>query len=86
MPVPQQARPATRLLEVLAAHSRSAGPEIRSEHRLIEDLGLDSVALAQVVVSLELAYDRDLPQERLHELRGATVADLQALVETGAST
>ena len=51
------------------------------EHRLIADLGFDSVALVRVVVEIETAFDVELPQERLFELRTATVRDLAALAE-----
>lgn len=63
-----------------------AGPmrPISREHRLVEDLGLDSLALARAVVALEARLDRELPPERLHELRSATAGTLLALVDASA--
>ena len=69
-----------RLAEVLRATAPAAPPEIRPDHALVDDLGFDSIALVKTVVALEEAFDVELPQERLHELRSATVGDVAALL------
>jgi acyl carrier protein len=69
-----------RLAEVLRATAPTAPEEIRPEHALVGDLGYDSVALVKTVVALEEAFDVELPQERLHELRSATVGDVAVLL------
>lgn len=71
-----------RLAEVLRSTAPAAPAEIRPEHALVDDLGFDSVALVKTVVALEEAFDVELPQERLHELRRATVSDVAALLAT----
>ena len=51
------------------------------EQRLVEDLGFDSLALARTVVALETEFATELPAERLHELRTATVAQLASMLD-----
>jgi acyl carrier protein len=70
----------SRLGEVLRCTAPSAPSEIRPEHRLVEDLGFDSIALVKTVVALEEAFGVELPPERLHELRSARVLDVAALL------
>ena len=69
-----------RLLAVLREIAPQAKATLRPEDRLIEDVGLDSMALARAVVALEDAFGIELPPERLHELRSATIGDLAALL------
>ena len=69
-----------RLAEVLRATAPAAPEQILPEHALVDDLGFDSIALVKTVVALEEAFDVELPQERLHELRGATVQDVATLL------
>jgi len=69
-----------RLQGLLRELAPTALAEVRPDHRLLEDLGFDSVALVKTVVALEDAFGVELPQDRLHELRSATVADVAALV------
>lgn len=82
MPTPTTPGPALdeRLEDVLRRMAPTPLREIRPEHRLIEDLGFDSLALVKTVVAIEDAFGVELPQERLHELRDATVAKVASLV------
>ena len=74
-----------RLGDVLRELIPGAPAILPAGARLVEDLGLDSLALARAVVALEDAFGVELPAERLHELRAATVSDLAALLaESGA--
>jgi len=72
--------PDERVVEVLRRLAPRPPRVLQPEHRLHEDLGFDSLALVKTVVALEDALGVELPQERLHELRRATVADACALV------
>ena len=79
------AAPWPRLQAVLLAHAPHPPDEIRPEHRLIEDLGFDSLALAKTVVALEAEFATEIPAERLHELRSASAGDLIRLLEPSAA-
>ena len=74
-----------RLQELLGGLAPTTPPEVRPEHRLLEDLGFDSMALVKTVVAVEDAFSVELPRERLHELRTATVADVAELVRSSAA-
>ena len=77
---PQPQSLAERLGEILRSTAPTPPDEIRPEHALVDDLGFDSLALVRTVVALEEAFDLELPQERLHELRSARVADVADLL------
>ena len=77
---PAPAQVPARLLDVLRATAPDPPEEIRPEQELVAELGFDSIALVKTVVALEEAFEVELPQERLHELREATVAQLAALI------
>jgi acyl carrier protein len=66
---------------VLSRHVLDPSRPIRPEDRLVEDLGLDSLALARTVVALEAELGTELPPDRLHELRDGTAADLARLLD-----
>lgn len=70
-----------RLRELLHAHAPRPPQDVLASHRLIEDLGFDSLALAKTVVALETEFGTELPPERLHELRTATAGELAALLQ-----
>ncbi len=59
----------THLREILASmddfRPRIAPAEIRPEHRLIEDLGVDSVALLDLAVGLETRLGRAVDETEL---------------------
>jgi len=68
----------SRVLELLA---QKAGPEKRIglESSVIEDTGLDSVSVMDLVMELEDEFDISIPLDRIAEVR--TVADLAGAVE-----
>jgi long-chain acyl-CoA synthetase len=78
---------ATSAVEVEAwlAHAltqvASGGPHITPSTRLIEDLGLDSLALAELAEHIAVKAARELSAEELANI--STVADLQRLVTEG---
>lgn len=67
-----------RVLELLA---QKAGPgrQITLESSVIEDTGLDSVSVMDLVMELEDEFDISIPLDRIAEVR--TVADLAGAVE-----
>jgi acyl carrier protein len=67
-------------------HSRqpAAGIELHDESRLIEDLGFDSLAIAEVVFFVEDLYRVRIPQDQL--LRLTRVGDLRAYLRTRLQT
>ena len=75
----------TRIERVLREVAPLPPRPLRPDDRLVEDLGLDSMALVNAVVALEEAFGLELPQDRLHELRGATAGVLAGLVEQARS-
>jgi acyl carrier protein len=69
-----------RVVGVLRHVAPSCPADVRPGDRLIDDLGLDSMALAKAVMALEDQFGLELPPQRLHELRSATVGDLAGMV------
>ena len=71
---------ATRVGEVLrpfmALEQCSVGPA----SRLVEDLGLDSLAVARSILALEATFEVEIPENRLHAFKTATVADVASLI------
>ncbi len=67
-----------RVLELLA---RKVSPrrQITLESSVIEDTGLDSVSVMDLVMELEDEFDISIPLDRIAEVR--TVADLAGAVE-----
>ncbi|MEM7245055.1 MAG: acyl carrier protein [Acidobacteriota bacterium] len=76
-----QHQPDPALLDALREAAPRLPSSVEAGHHLVDDLGLDSIGLARLVVELENRFDCDLPPERLGELRDATVADLVELLE-----
>lgn len=68
----------SRVLELLA---KKAGPERRIDlsSNVIEDTGLDSVSVMDLVMELEDEFDISIPLDRIAEVR--TVGDLADAVE-----
>jgi acyl carrier protein len=58
--------------------------QVRSEARLVEDLGLDSLDLVEMVVELESAAGCRIPNEKLKALR--TVGNAVELIESARAT
>lgn len=69
--VPRTGTDARRLLKVVEDFSRELsaghkGPPVAPESRLDRDLGLDSLALAELLVRVEREFDVSLPEGALH--------------------
>lgn len=72
----RQARPAAppvdtrrRVLNVIAEQVRQPAAALRSDLRLAEDLGIDSLGEIELVMRLEHVFRIDLPDEDCSELR-----------------
>jgi len=56
--------------------------EVRPDARILDDLGADSLDVVEMVMSLEEAFDIEVPDEDVEELR--TVADVERYVTRAA--
>ena len=61
---------------IIVRRSRLRLEEVRDEHRLVEDLGFDSLAFLLAVGDLEKNLAMSVPLERIDDLRGLTFGDL----------
>ena len=58
-------------------------PTVRPEHRIVEDLGAESMDIVNIVAAVEERFGLAIDEAALPEAR--SVADLAALVERGGS-
>jgi acyl carrier protein len=70
-----------RAREILARHLKTEPSRLRPEDRLREDLGADSLDLAEIVYEFEDVFDTRIPDERAVDLR--TVGDVLLAIERG---
>jgi acyl carrier protein len=70
---------ANQIRTALAQHLKRDVSKIRPEDRLREDLGLDSLAMIELLFKIEEHFDLEIPNEDLS--RVTTVADVTAYVE-----
>jgi len=70
---------ATQIKTALAQHLKRDVSKIRPQDRLREDLGLDSLAMIELLFKIEEHFDLEIPNEDLS--RVTTVADVTAYVE-----
>ncbi len=70
---------ATRIRTALAEHLKRDVTKIRLEDDLRKDLGLDSLAMIELLFKIEEAFDLEIPNEDLSEI--TTVGDVIAYVE-----
>jgi acyl carrier protein len=52
--------------------------EVRSDASILDDLGADSLDVVEMVMSLEEAFDIEVPDEDVEEMR--TVADVERYI------
>ena len=52
--------------------------EVRADANILDDLGADSLDVVEMVMSLEEAFDVEVPDEDVEELR--TVADVERYI------
>jgi acyl carrier protein len=70
---------ATQIRTALAQHLKRDVSNIRPQDRLREDLGLDSLAMIELLFKIEEHFDLEIPNEDLS--RVTTVADVTVYVE-----
>jgi acyl carrier protein len=70
---------ATQIRTALAQHLKRDVSKIHPQDRLREDLGLDSLAMIELLFRIEEHFDLEIPNEDLS--RVTTVADVTAYVE-----
>jgi acyl carrier protein len=69
----------TRVRSVMAAHFAVSDDKITPETRMIEDLGADSLDMAELLLLLEEEFDTKIPEAELLDL--STVSDVVVLGE-----
>ncbi len=72
-----------RIRSILAQQLGLEPAEIRPEANILDDLGADSLDVVEMVMSLERAFDIEMPDEEVETMR--TIADLERFV-SGALT
>jgi acyl carrier protein len=70
---------ATQIRTALAQHLKRDVSKIRPEDNLRADLGLDSLAMIELLFKIEEAFDLEIPNDDLSKI--ATVSDVVAYVE-----
>jgi acyl carrier protein len=74
-----EATVAIQIRTALAQHLKCDVDKVRPEDRLREDLGLDSLAMIELLFKIEEHFDLEIPNEDLSRI--TTVADVTAYVE-----
>ena len=62
-----------KLLEIIAEYTTYAADELKEEMNFADDLGIDSLDLAQIIMAVEDEYDVELAEEALDSVE--TVGD-----------
>ena len=70
---------ATRIREALAEHLKRDVSKIQLQNDLRKDLGLDSLAMIELLFKIEEAFDLEIPNDDLSQI--TTVGDVVAYVE-----
>ncbi|HKA13613.1 MAG TPA: acyl carrier protein [Myxococcota bacterium] len=68
----------SRIRSILAEQLGLEPSEIRPEANILDDLGADSLDVVEMVMSLEQAFDIEMPDEEVEAMR--TIADLERFV------
>lgn len=71
---------ATRIRTALAQHLKRDVSKIQPQDDLRKDLGLDSLAMIELLFKIEEAFDLEIPNDDLSKI--TTVGDVVAYVET----
>ena len=57
--------------------------EVRKDASILDDLGADSLDVVELVMALEEAFDIEIPDDAVEEMR--TIGDIQRFVESHVS-
>ena len=78
--MPPESAIATQIRTALAKRLKRDVSKVRLQDNLREDLGLDSLAMLEMVFEVEEAFNLEIPDEDLTKI--TTVGDVAAYVET----
>jgi acyl carrier protein len=73
----------TRIRTIVAEQLGVQLDEIRPDANILDDLGADSLDVVEMVMSLEEAFDIEVPDEEVEEMR--TIADIERYVSKAVS-
>ena len=73
----------TRIRTIVAEQLGVQLDEIRPDANILDDLGADSLDVVEMVMSLEEAFDNEVPDEEVEEMR--TIADIERYVSKAVS-
>ena len=68
-----------KIIQILSEITGAPPEEIRTDTRIVADLGMSSFDLADAVVTVEEEYGLRIPDERFQEIE--TVADIVRIME-----
>ncbi|SHO51856.1 phosphopantetheine-binding protein [Desulfopila aestuarii] len=73
-----------KILEILAVTLPEGGPEIKADLDLIDDLGLDSMKVLEILESLEDSFDISIPMNVMPGVRTANdlARELQKIIKS----
>lgn len=67
-----------RIRSIVAKQLGVESDEVRPDANILDDLGADSLDVVEMVMSLEEAFDIEVPDEDVEEMR--TVSDVESYV------
>jgi acyl carrier protein len=73
----------TKIRTIVAEQLGVTLDEISPDANILDDLGADSLDVVEMVMSLEEAFDIEVPDEEVEEMR--TIADIERYVTKAAS-
>lgn len=74
---------AGRIQAIVADQLGVEAAEVTKDASILDDLGADSLDVVELVMTLEDAFDIEVPDEAVEEMR--TIGDVQRYVEAHAS-
>ena len=72
-----------RIQSIVAEQLGVDRAEVMKDARILDDLGADSLDVVELVMPLEEAFDIEVPDEAVEEMR--TIGDIQRFVESHTS-
>jgi len=68
-----------RVYEIIAEHTSNDPAKITDDSKFIDDLGLDSLDIVELVMAFEEEFDQEIPDEDAEKLQ--TVGDVIRYIE-----
>lgn len=72
-----------RIREIVVEHLGVSADQVKPDAHFINDLGADSLGTVELIMSLEEAFDLDIPDEQAEQIR--TVGDALVYIEQHAN-